>query len=64
MKKILFGLVTTVALIGLTTSAMAEVAPDGKCGDGKCASGKCGQGKCASGKCGQGKCASGKCGGK
>ena len=52
MKKILFGLVTTVALIGLTTSAIADVSPDGKCGDGKCASGKCGQGKCASGKCG------------
>ena len=52
MKKILFGLITTVALIGLTTSVRADVSPDGKCGDGKCASGKCGQGKCASGKCG------------
>ncbi len=52
MKKILFGLVTTVALIGLTTSSMADVSADGKCGEGKCASGKCGQGKCASGKCG------------
>jgi uncharacterized low-complexity protein len=52
MKQLGFGL---MALVAVVTFSMAEVAPDGKCGEGKCETGKCGQGKCASGKCGGGK---------
>jgi len=53
MNKILLALMSAMAVIALASMpVMADVAPDGKCGEGKCADGKCGQGKCASGKCG------------
>ena len=55
MKKLFVLLATLTALVVTSVPLVAEIAPDGKCGEGKCASGKCGQGKCASGKCGGGK---------
>ena len=76
MKKIIFGTITTIALIAFTSPAYSDTSSEkNSTKTMKCGSGKCGKSskketmKCGAGKCGKSdkkttmKCGAGKCGG-